>query len=308
METKEIGRGLAKWGAIGIGALVFLGAVALGVTYAVSSSHFNEHYDIDIAEIEIPDDEETVEWGKHIAHTRGCQDCHGEDFGGDTVMNNFMMGNVQGANLTNGEGGLGEEYTVEDYLRAIRHGVGADGQPLLFMPSHEYNPLGERDVKALIAYLQQLEPVDNVQPDPSPGPMMRILYLQGSVPLLVSAELIDHDKEIPEAPEVAPTREYGEYVANMCKGCHGETFSGGPIPGVPPDFPPATNLTPHESGIKDWSREDFETVLTEGKTPDGKRLDKKYMPWNLTKRMLEEERAALYKYFMSVAPKEEGNR
>lgn len=301
-------KSIAKWAGIVVAGLLVLLLIGVGVVYWVSSSHFTETYDVEVADLEIPSDAETVEWGKHIAFTRGCQDCHGEEFGGDTVMNNFMMGNVQGANLTPGKGGIGDDYTDEDWIRSIRHGVSPDGKPLLFMPSHEYNPLGKRDLRALIAYLKTLEPVDNVQPDPAPGPMMRLLYLQGNIPLLVSAQLIDHDKGIPKAPEVGPTKEYGKYVANMCKGCHGKTFSGGPIPGVPPDFPPGANITPHKSGIKGWSRQDWEKTLTKGVTPDGKKLDKEYMPWILTKRMKKEERTALYKYFMSLEPKPEGNR
>ena len=32
----------------------------------------------------------------------------------------------------------------------------------------------------------------------------------------------------------------------MCIGCHGEHLSGGKIPGGPPDWPPAANITPGE--------------------------------------------------------------
>lgn len=304
----EMVKTVLKWAGVVILGLIVLLVIAVGGIYALSSWNFNKSYEIEVAELEIPNDGETIEWGKHIAFTRGCQDCHGEDLSGDTVMKDALMGNIQGANLTPGEGGIGKEYDDEDYIRSIRHGVGPDGKPLIFMPAHEYNPLGKRDLGALIAYLKTLDPVDNVQSEPQPGPMMRMLYLQGSIPIAVPAELIDHSEEVPKAPEVAPTREYGEYVAHMCKGCHGATYSGGPIPGVPPEFPPAANITPHESGIKGWSREDWETALTEGVAPDSKRLDQEYMPWNLTKRMTREERTALYKHFMAVEPKPEGNR
>ena len=42
------------------------------------------------------------------------------------------------------------------------------------------------------------------------------------------------------------TAAHGAYVANMCIGCHGAGLSGGKIPGGPPDWPAAANLTPGE--------------------------------------------------------------
>jgi hypothetical protein len=45
------------------------------------------------------------------------------------------------------------------------------------------------------------------------------------------------------------TLAHGAYVANMCIGCHGEKLAGGKIPGGPPDWPAAANLTPGAGSV-----------------------------------------------------------
>lgn len=299
---------IAKWIGIGLGVVVALLGIAAGTIYAMSSGDFDETYEVDVPEVKIPEDKESVAWGKHILETRGCQDCHGENMAGKVIMDNPAMGTIAGTNLTAGEGGVGKDYTDEDWVRAIRHGVGPDGKPLVFMPSHEYAGLGEKDLGPLVAYLKSLPPVDNTPAAVSPGPVARMLYLQGSMPILVPAKLIDHGAPMAEIPERKPTEAYGKYLAETCRGCHGDGFSGGAIEGMPPDFPPAANLTFHETGLKKWSEEDFKKTLRTGKTPSGKQLDTKYMPWKVTAKMNDDEIGALYTYFKSLEPVAEGNR
>ncbi len=55
-------------------------------------------------------------------------------------------------------------------------------------------------------------------------------------------------RTLPIGPEPAPTAEYGRWIARQCSGCHGEHFSGGPIPGTPPDFPVPLNPHAHATG------------------------------------------------------------
>ena len=70
---------------------------------------------------------------------------------------------------------------------------------------------------------------------------MRALYAVGVIP--DAAEKIDHSvppsQPVPEAVSV----EHGKYVSGMCIGCHGPNFSGGKIPGGPPDWP--AGVEPH---------------------------------------------------------------
>jgi mono/diheme cytochrome c family protein len=68
--------------------------------------------------------------------------------------------------------------------------------------------------------------------------------------------------------------EYGRYVANGCIGCHGSNFSGGKIPVGPPDWPPASNLTPQADGrLTKWTEADFIQTLRTARRPDGTELN-----------------------------------
>ena len=174
------------------------------------------------------------------------------------------------------------------------------------MPSYEYYFLSDEDLGALIAYIKSVDPVDKVIADDSIGPLGRVLFLAGQLPL-IPAEDIPHAAPRPAAPKPGVTVEYGKYVAISCFGCHGEGFSGGPIPGVPPDWPPAKNLTPG-GDLANWTEEEFINTLRTGVTPSGYELDSQYMPWPLAAQMTDEELQALWLFLQSLPAKETGNR
>jgi mono/diheme cytochrome c family protein len=297
-----------KWiGIVLVGILVLL-LLALGVVYFVSNSHFNETYTVNPAPVTVPPaDSAVLARGEHVATIRGCVECHGDNFGGKIFFDDAALVVLYASNLTSGEGGVGGSYTDADWVRAIRHGINPDGQPLLFMPSHEYYPLSDDDVGALIAYIHQAAPVDNVQPEPTVGPIGRILYLADLLPL-VPAELIDHEAPRPEAPMPGVTVEYGRYLSTGCVGCHGNGYSGGPIPGAPPDWPPPANITPHETGLASWTEADFMKLIRTGTRPDGRVLDTAYMPWQLLKQLTDDEIKAVWRFLQSLPPTPYGNR
>jgi mono/diheme cytochrome c family protein len=290
---------------VGLVAVFVLGVIVIAVgLYFISNSFMNSSYEVAAEAIQIPSDEETIARGEHIATSRGCTDCHGENLAGDVFWNDGAMGTLYASNLTGGGGGVGATYTDADWVLAIRHGVGLDNRPLLFMPSQEYWYFNDRDLAALIAYLKALPDVDNEIPEPSIGPLARVLYMTGELPL-VPAELIDHTGR-PPAPEPGITAEYGEYLAAGCIGCHGPGLSGGPIPGGPPDWPPASNLTPG-GNLADWTEDDFKTALRTGVTPSGDQLSEA-MPWQTTARMTDEELQALWLYLQSLPARPTGQR
>jgi hypothetical protein len=67
--------------------------------------------------------------------------------------------------------------------------------------------------------------------------------------------------------------QHGAYVANMCLGCHNAHLTGGRIPGGPPDWPPAANLTPvANSGMRAYAQpEAFMKMFKTGLRADGAR-------------------------------------
>lgn len=232
-------------------------------------------------------------------------DCHGQNLAGGPFIDDPAIGRIYAANLTAGNGGIAD-FTDIDWVRAIRHGVGPDNKPLLFMPSQEFYYLSDADLGDLIAYLKSVPPVDGPEPDSSPGPLGRVLFLAGEFPL-VPAELIDHDAPRPSAPSPGVTVEYGQYLAVGCTGCHGTGFSGGPIPGVPPEWPPAANLTP-SGELATWTEVDFITTMRSGVTPDGRELNSDFMPWPTISRLTDDELKALWLFLQQLPAKEAGTR
>ena len=151
-----------KWVGMGLGGLLGVIVIALAVLYFIGGSRVNKLHDIQVAAISVPTDAASIEKGKHLVETRGlCQECHGENLGGQVVEEDPIFGRFAPPNLTSGKGGLGGSLSDIDYVRAIRHGVKSDGKAIFFMPSEMYNKIGDEDLGAVIAYLKNLPPIDN---------------------------------------------------------------------------------------------------------------------------------------------------
>lgn len=289
-----------KWLGFILGGLVGLLVLALAVVYLLSSSRINRQYEVDPPSVNVVSNAETIALGEHIATIRGCRDCHGENLSGTLFIGDPAIGTLYGTNLTPGPGGV-SAYSDLDLVRAIRHGIDPDGRALLFMPSHEFFVINDTDLGALIAYLRSLPPTDNPAPEPKVGPLGRVLFLAGQFPL-IPAEMIDHQAPRPEAIEPAVTTEYGEYLAAGCIGCHGIDYSGGSIPGAPPDMPPSSNLTP-AGQVDEWTAEEFIQAMRSGTRPDGSQIDPS-MPFSAVGKMSDDELTALWLFLTSLPAQE----
>ncbi|HEX2861797.1 MAG TPA: c-type cytochrome [Lacunisphaera sp.] len=280
-----------------LGVVVLLLVVAVGVVYASTARKLGRSYVVAVKPVAIPTDASALQLGRHIAETRGCNDCHGADFGGAKVIDDPAIGLMWGSNLTGGTGSRTAGFADEDWVRAIRHGVAKDGRPLVLMPSIEYAQFSDDDLGAVIAYLKTVPKVDREHTPIRVGPVARALILAGEIKL--AAEHIDHAGLRPPTVVPGATVEYGRYLAVSCSGCHGEQFAGGRIPGSPPDWPPARNLTPG-GNLGRWSEQDFVNVLKTGTRPDGVQLNP-VMPLAFGK-MTETELKALWLYLRSLPP------
>lgn len=292
---------LLKWIGIVLGGLVGLLLIGAIVLFLVSQSKINKRYEVEVAELTIPTDEASITEGERLVGMRGCADCHGEDFGGQEMINDPALAVIFSANLTQGEGGLGPSWGPRDFDRAIRHGIDPEGKALIIMPSTDYNVLSDEDLAMMIAYFQSVDPVDNEHPEPSVGPLGRALVALGQLPF--AADLIDHTV----VPAASVSREvsaaYGEYLAAVCTGCHQPDFAGGAVPGSGPDDPPSSNLTP-AGNLANWSQEDFINTLRTGTTPEGKDLDPSQMPWPIASYYTDDELTAIWLFLSSLDPVE----
>jgi len=184
--------------------------------------------------------------------------------------------------------------------------VKPDGRPLFIMPSEDYNRFTDNDVAALIAYTRSLPAVSGGGLELRVPLPVKALYAVGVVK--DSAEKIDHS--LPPALPVAEgvTPEHGKYIANLCIGCHGEGLSGGKIPGGPPDWPAASNLTPGQgTALTVYDTPDkFKAMFRSGKRPDGSAVT--VMPFETLREINDTDVSALYAYLKQLTPRPAGGR
>ena len=297
-----------KWVGIIVGSIVGLLLIFLGISYVVSNSKLDASFEVPTETLSIPTDSASIAEGQYLATAIGkCVDCHGSDFGGKAFVDEPAIGYVAGANLTTGKGGMASQLKTEDWVRAIRYGVGPDGQGLVVMPSEDYWHMSDEELSKVIAYVQSLPAVDRDLPKPSLGLLGRVLVTIGALPLY-GVEKIDLNASRPVPPPPGPTAEYGAHLAMIggCKGCHREDLSGGPVSAGAPDWPPAANLTPHPDGLGSWSKEDFITALKQGKSKDGRALNPEAMPWTSTALMTDQDIDAIWAYLQTVPAHETG--
>lgn len=211
--------------------------------------------------------ERAVERGKHLMLARlGCGHCHADDLGGGTMVDDAAMGRFLAPNLTLGVGSATRDYGMADWDRAVRHGIGKSGNPLL-MPIDSAQHISDRELSDVVAYIRDQPPVDRTIEPSSLGPVGTLLVWLGEFPL--GAESIA-DHRAPHAalpPDAAPTAAFGAHIAPLCAGCHNPRFSGGSH--GDPSWPPALNLTQHADGLGSWTFEQFVGLLREGRRRDG---------------------------------------
>lgn len=248
--------------------------------------------------------------GAKLARSRGCADCHGDDFGGKVLLDQMPFARIVGTNLTRGEIALDPARSHERFHRALHHGVDMNSRPLLMMPSAEFAHLSAHEIEALSAYLTGLPQVERELPKSAMGPLARAMLVGRKLEGFLSAETIDHGKPaVAQAPPLG-TLAYGEHAAQLCTGCHRADFGGGAMSHGGPDAPPASNLTAHASGLGAWSEADFIAAMRTGTRPDGSGIDGAYMPWRAVGQASDQELHSIWIYLRSRAPveRETGSR
>jgi hypothetical protein len=256
----------------------------------------NKTYSIVPIVLPIPADSSSLLTGKRLSVTKGCVECHGEDLGGKIINDDFLLGRVLAPNLTRGDGGIPKDFNAADWILALKHGIGRDNKALVFMPADEFALLSKSDMASLIGYCMQLPAVDRKLPETRLGPLARILADIGKLPL-TAAEKVDHTKELKDDVIPGVTVDYGKYLSTSCKGCHKPTMKGGEA--VAPGFPVVADITSTGNPGK-WSTEQFIKTLRTGVTPEGKKLEPKYMPWPMANGFTDMELAALHLYLKSL--------
>jgi mono/diheme cytochrome c family protein len=238
----------------------------------------------------------------------GCGNCHtpqgpdgpiaGMELAGMKVVEEEAFTAVA-PNIT--PAGRVSDWTDEELARAIREGLRPDGTLIgPPMPFTFYRGLGDEDLAAIVAFLRTVEPVEN-----DPGTSTYNIPLPPAYGPPVDSVT---------APERAVSVEYGQYLAGPvahCLECHTPMGPQGPMlemlgaggfefPG-PWGVSVAANITSHEDGLANYTDAEIETMITEGKRPDGTPMMPP-MPYGYLARMTEEDLDAVVMYLRTIPP------
>jgi mono/diheme cytochrome c family protein len=284
-----------KW--LGYLLLVLSGLVLVVYCYAWWNveSRLNKVYSVHTPAISITDDSASVARGAHLFVVHACRDCHGTDLGGKIIAEHPLIGRLVARNLTRGKGGLPADWTDEDWLRTLKHGVNREGKPLYIMPADETTKIADQDLADIIAYCKSRPPVENQLPEQRLGPLL-VATVGLSEQQFFPAEKMDHTVFPIGTVKPEATASYGAYLATNCTACHGENFQGRASLG--PGIPPVPNISRTGRPGK-WAEAEFMRTLRTGITPEGHRLDSTEMPWTRTRDFSDTELKAVRAYLLT---------
>lgn len=200
-----------KWGAVALGA-VAVGALGfVGWVYAASEAHLRSFETPPAFAAEIPSDAARVARGEHLAMTRGCGGCHGEQLQGAP-----MWGMVVTPNLA----AYAREQDAATFERALRHGIDHRGRGMYSMPSFSFIDMRNEDVAALYAYLREAPVVEGPAASAGMPFALRLMIARGQDDVMpawiANAPRMEHQAN-PDTPLAR-----GEYIAmTTCNECHG---------------------------------------------------------------------------------------
>jgi mono/diheme cytochrome c family protein len=254
---------------VALGGIVVVGLALLGAASIAAHARLGKHYQTHRIELPLPvgSDAAAIERGKHLVTARyGCAACHGQNLAGGVMIDDAAIGEVRGPNLTAGKGSRSAKYTMADWDRIVRHGVKPDGTPAV-MPSDDFFKMSDAELSDIVAYVRSVPPVDAEVKAPSFGPIGNVLLALGKLPLSAERTAPAVHPSVP--PAAADNAQFGEHLAATCVTCHRQNLAGGPMAFGPPSWPAAANLTPHATGLRDWTFDDFDKALTRGSSKDG---------------------------------------
>ncbi|WP_321946340.1 cytochrome c [Paraburkholderia sp. J10-1] len=263
-------------------------------------------------------DAQLIQKGRYLAAAGDCIACHtakgGKPFAGGLGIAS-PIGTIYSTNITPDKAtGIGT-YTLDDFDRAVRHGVAKDGSTLYpAMPYVSYAKIKPSDVKALYAYFMHgVEPVSQGnRASDIPWPLsMRwpLRFWRGAF----APEVASDDSPLSNDP-VARGRYLVEGLAH-CSACHtprgygleeksltddGNLFlSGGVVDGYL-----AKNLRgDRKDGLGNWSEADIVAFLKSGRTAHSAAFGgMAEVVQNSTQHMSDQDLAAIAAYLKTLAP------
>jgi mono/diheme cytochrome c family protein len=242
-----------KWSGIALGVALLLATLAVAAIYGASEYQLRRYADAPTVRLAVPGSAAAIAQGRHVAVTRGCFGCHGQDLGGKVFFDDRWEGRLVAANLTLKIG----RYTDPQLARILRHGVRPDGTAVIGMPSATFHYLSDQDLGRLIAFLRSVPKSDNKLPVTHLRLLGRIEILRH--PYRLAAHEIQQIGPPMDPGAPAATVAYGSYLAHsVCTECHGLDLDG------------EEGFTPNLIVAKAYSREKFTRLMRHGIALDGR--------------------------------------
>ena len=218
--------------------------------------------------------------GAYLARIAGCLGCHwdgkhnGQPFAGGRALKS-PFGTFYTPNITpDGETGIGA-WSDEDFVAALKNGREEDGENLYpAFPYTSYAHMSVEDILAIKAFLFTQPPVRQENRDHD---LDFPFFIRG---LLTGWKLLYFDNaEFAPDPKRDAAYNRGAYLVNAvmhCGECHTPRNALGAsdmerfLAGSPDNAEGrrVPNITPHPSGIGDWTLDEFKTYLRTGRDPE----------------------------------------
>jgi mono/diheme cytochrome c family protein len=262
---------------------------------------------------------ERIEHGRKLASVL-CIECHA-DSKTRQLTGKFMddipadFGKVYSRNITQDmDAGIGR-WTDGQIAYLLRTGVTADGEYIPpYMP--KFNHMSDEDIASIIAFLRSdnhaVKASKVEAPKSEPSFLTKFLSTVAFHPMEYPAQVIS-------TPDITNQVEYGKYLVNarlQCYACHSKDFKtnneaepeksegylagGNAMLNHQRQGIRTANITMDpETGIGNWTEEQFVKAIRGGHTPDGRALRYPMLPYSVLE---EPEARAIYAYLKTVPP------
>ena len=301
---------------------IILGAIVVIVLLGAATINFSgiPSYDTNPPDLKVEPDSALIAEGKRLA-TLVCNHCHMGTSGklDGKHMNDIPpeFGKVWSANITQAANSKLAPYSDGELAFFLRTGIKRDGKYAPpWMPKFPH--MSDEDLHSIIAYLRsdarELQPSDKIQPAPEPSFLVKLLCRVAFRPL-------PYPEASVEAPPITDKVAYGRYLLTSkveCYSCHSADFKtvnimepeksegylgGGNTLISPEDGKTevySANITmDKETGIGNWTEEDFIKAVRFGQRPDGKPLRQPMPPFSA---LSDQEVSSIWAYLQTVPP------
>lgn len=294
-------------------AVVFIGITAAYVHFAPAPTYDSPT----IPDLKVESTPERIAKGAKLASMQ-CVACHLSNDG--KLSGKYMadapkeFGKIYSMNITtHPEKGIGKWSDGELYA-FLRTGLRKNGSFNGFMPN--FPNMADEDVYAIIAWLHSKDP--KLEPSERTKTPNELTFLSKALLKFVIKPVPMPAKPI-ALPDTTNQIAWGRYLANGsydCYACHSASFptnnslepaksggfygGGNPLLDYDGNLVPSRNLTPDpETGIGNWTQEQFVEVMKTGRRPNGKIVRYPMMPYGM---LTDNEIKAIYAYLKTIPP------